>query len=227
MHNFLREPPQAPPLRIPCTPQPSDELLMFYEWLPPHQQRELEEECLSRLNSSAYCGRRKEHGHTGVSAVKARRREFEHSAGVLKLNVSLHPELLACDPLLHLNCPRDGEGQGGSGGCAEREAKGEKNAGEEDSDSMSQTATPTSTAAASYRATAPTVTLSASPQLSPGSFKPPSPYMCTGLSREPTSAADNAELGSIIEEITLRMRHDPLKSSESFRLRRVSTSVGS
>ena len=104
MHNFLREPPQAPPLRIPCTPQPSDELLMFYKWLPPHQQRDLEEACLdlyrqvdpgglSRLNSSAgHGGRRKEHGHTGVSAVKTRRREFEHSAGVLTLNVSPQPE---------------------------------------------------------------------------------------------------------------------------------------
>ena len=57
-----------------------------------------------------------------------------------------------------------------------------------------------------------------------GSLKSPSPYMCTGLSREPTSAADNAELGSIIEEITVRMRHDPCKLRESFRLRRVSTS---
>ena len=224
MHNFpRREPPQPPPLRIPCTPQPSDELLMFYEWLPPHQQRELEEECLSRLNSSAYCGRRKEHGHTGVSAVKARRREFEHSAGVLKLNVSLHPELLACDPLLHLNCPREGEGQGGSGGCAEREAKGEKHAEEEEPDSMSQTATPTSTAA-SYRATTPTVTLSSSLHLSPGSFESPPTPLFTWLSREPTSAADNAELDFIIEEITVRMRHDPRRSPESFRLRRVSTS---
>ena len=44
------------------------------------------------------------------------------------------PEPLACDPLLRSRW----RGQGGSGGCAEREAKGEKHAGEEDSDSMSQ-----------------------------------------------------------------------------------------
>ena len=38
------------------------------------------------------------------------------------------------------------------------------------------------------------------------------------------AAADNAELDSITEKITVRKKHDPRKSRESFRLRRVSTS---
>ena len=235
------EPPHPPPLRVPLDAkrevQWSDELLPFYEWLPPTEKWSLEQACMVLCEEPA-----------GASAVKARRRQLEQISQepAQTLESRAHAgerereEAQTLESHAHAG---EGEREGAQtleshaclGEIEREEAPLRRHPLQlqcglpvssipplcysrlANSSPASQGTTPSSSAATVPRD---------SPQLSPSSMDFPSPQLFStqassrcGIVTGVSVNAQDAELCAVIGELTQRMKHD--QCDLSFRNRRV------